>query len=141
MPSDIPAGGPSPGPRPNGPARLAAVDGLRLVAALMVAAYHFLGTPTPHFWGQTELRDLAVTYPFYLVHQSIGIPLAKGLNRAFPTLGPLPSTAVSVGCVLGLSLLVHTAVERPLGRLLRHRLTLDARVRDLGAKPVLTRAR
>ncbi|MEW2305907.1 acyltransferase [Streptomyces sp. NPDC006655] len=388
MPSDIPAGGPSPGPRPNGPARLAAVDGLRLVAALMVAAYHFLGTPTPHFWGRTELRDLApflhetsrygwlgvefffaisgfvicmscwgrtpgqftvsrvarlfpaywcavllvvglvlvsrlghrpaatrvdprtvvgnltmapgplgldlvdgvswtlwvearfylltavllvfglsyrrvvaccaawlmagvvalelhsplldefvlprytglfvagivlylmhrfgqslllwlllgfawsyeltvlelrvadhatvppgesrpswavcaavltvclgllalagvqgplarlrwrplvtaggLTYPFYLVHQSIGIPLAKGLIRAFPTLGPLPSMAVSVGCVLGLSLLVHTAVERPLGRLLRHRLTLDARVRDLGAKPVLTRAR
>lgn len=82
-----------------------------------------------------------LTYPFYLVHQSIGIPLAKGLIRAFPKLGPLPSMEVSVVCVLALSLLVHTAVERPLGRLLRHRLTHDARVRDLGAKPVLTRAR
>ncbi|RPK33118.1 acyltransferase [Streptomyces sp. ADI93-02] len=41
--------------------RLAAVDGLRLIAAVMVAAYHFLGTPTPHFWGKTELRDIAPT--------------------------------------------------------------------------------
>ncbi|MGN5382018.1 acyltransferase family protein [Streptomyces lasalocidi] len=49
---------PSPGPR-GGRTRLAAIDGLRLAAAVMVAAYHFLGTPTPHFWGRTELRDLA----------------------------------------------------------------------------------
>ncbi|MEU1185703.1 acyltransferase [Streptomyces sp. NPDC005820] len=66
-----------------------------------------------------------LTYPFYLVHQSIGIPLAKGLLRVWPGLGPLPSMAASVMFVLALSLLIHTTVERRLGRLLRHRLTLD----------------
>ncbi len=82
-----------------------------------------------------------LTYPFYLVHQSIGIPLAKGLLRAFPGLGPLPSMAVAVVCALGLSLLIHTTVERRLGHLLRHRLTLDARARDLAAKPTPARTR
>ncbi|MER6081033.1 acyltransferase [Streptomyces sp. NPDC001833] len=83
----------------------------------------------------------ALTYPFYLVHQSLGIPLAKGLARAFPRLGPLPATALSVVCMLGLSLLVHRLVERRLGRRLRHRLTLDMRPRDLSARPALTRTR
>ncbi|MFE2065176.1 acyltransferase family protein [Streptomyces sp. NPDC059467] len=82
-----------------------------------------------------------LTYPFYLVHQSIGIPLAKGLIRAFPGPGPLPWMAVSVVCMLGLSLLIHRTVERRLGHLLRHRLTLDMRVRDLAAQPALTRTR
>jgi len=79
-----------------------------------------------------------LTYPFYLVHQSIGIPLAKGLVRAFPSLGPLPSIAVSVSCMLGLSLLMHLMVERRLGRLLRQRLTRDMRPRSLRVKPVST---
>lgn len=83
----------------------------------------------------------ALTYPFYLVHQSIGIPVAKGLLRAFPSLGPLPSMAVSVLSMLGLSLLIHVMVERRLGRLLRHRLTLDIRPRGLTAEPPLTRTR
>ncbi|MEU9149507.1 acyltransferase [Streptomyces sp. NPDC048417] len=81
----------------------------------------------------------ALTYPFYLIHQSLGIPLAKGLIQAFPRLGPLPSMTLSVICVLGLSLLVHTLVERRLGRRLRHRLTLDMRPRDLTAQPALIR--
>ncbi|MFG3060424.1 acyltransferase family protein [Streptomyces sp. NPDC048231] len=79
-----------------------------------------------------------LTYPFYLVHQSIGIPLAKGLVRAFPRLGPLPSIAVSVGCMLGLSLLMHLTVERRLGRLLRQRLTCDMRPQSPRVKPVST---
>ncbi|MER7683726.1 acyltransferase [Streptomyces sp. NPDC097610] len=82
-----------------------------------------------------------LTYPFYLVHQSIGIPLAKGLIQAVPGLGPLPSIAVSVICMLGLAALIHTWVERRLGRFLRHRLTLDVRLRDLAAKPALARTR
>lgn len=82
-----------------------------------------------------------LTYPFYLVHQSIGIPLAKGLIQAVPGLGPLPSMAVSVICMLGLAALIHTWVERRLGRFLRHRLTLDVRLRDLAAKPALARTR
>ncbi|WP_256255693.1 acyltransferase [Streptomyces sp. MUSC 14] len=77
----------------------------------------------------------SLTYPFYLVHQSIGIPLAKGLIRACPALGVLPSTAVSVLCMLGLSLLIHKTAERRLGRLLRHRLTLDIRRQDLAGTP------
>ncbi|MFE5033736.1 hypothetical protein [Streptomyces sp. NPDC056683] len=83
----------------------------------------------------------ALTYPFYLVHQCLGVPLAKGLVRAFPGLGPLPATALSVVCMLGLSLLVHRLVERRLGRRLRQRLTLDMRPRDLSARPALTRTR
>ena len=82
-----------------------------------------------------------LTYPFYLVHQSIGIPLAKGLIRTFPRLGPLPSMAVSVVCMLGLSLLIHTTVERRLGRLLRQRLTLDMRLQAPAAKPAPARTR
>lgn len=83
----------------------------------------------------------ALTYPFYLIHQSIGIPVAKGLMRAFPGLGPLPSMAVSVVCMLGLSLLIHTTVERRLGRLLRHRLTLDMQLQAPAAKPTPVHAR
>lgn len=50
-------------PRAQGPAgRLAAVDGLRLLAAVGVAAYHYLGTPTPRFWG--ENHDLPQAAPF-----------------------------------------------------------------------------
>jgi peptidoglycan/LPS O-acetylase OafA/YrhL len=82
-----------------------------------------------------------LTYPFYLVHQSIGIPLAKGLFRAFPGLGLLPSMAVSVICMLGLAALIYTWVERRLGRLLRHRLTLDVHLEDLAAKPAFARTR
>lgn len=83
----------------------------------------------------------ALTYPFYLVHQSLGVPLAKGLIQAFPRLGPLPAMALSVICMLGLSMLVHILVERRLGRRLRQRLTLDMRSREHATKPALTRAR
>jgi peptidoglycan/LPS O-acetylase OafA/YrhL len=83
----------------------------------------------------------ALTYPFYLVHQSIGIPLAKGLARALPGLGLLPSMTVSVLCMLGLSALLHKTVEGRLGRFLRRRLTHDVRLPDLGADPAPTRAR
>lgn len=43
--------------------RLAAVDGLRLLAAIAVAAYHFVGTPTPDFWGTDTARDLPDVAP------------------------------------------------------------------------------
>lgn len=82
-----------------------------------------------------------LTYPFYLVHQSIGIPLAKGLIKAVPGLGPLPSMALSVICMLGLAALIHKGVEHRLGRLLRHRLTIDLHLQDLAAEPAFTRTR
>lgn len=43
--------------------RLAAVDGLRLLAAIAVAAYHFVGTPTPDFWGTETARNLPEVAP------------------------------------------------------------------------------
>lgn len=56
---------PAPAPRPataapgrGRPPRLAAVDMLRLVAALAVAAYHFLGIGTAQYWGE-DPRDFA----------------------------------------------------------------------------------
>ncbi|MFG2920609.1 acyltransferase family protein [Streptomyces sp. NPDC048305] len=61
--------GPETSPRGRGgPGRLAAVDGLRLLAAGAVAAYHFVGTPTPHFWG--EGYELGRTAP--LLHAISG---------------------------------------------------------------------
>ncbi|WP_333771362.1 acyltransferase family protein [Streptomyces sp. IBSBF 2435] len=48
----------APGGAKAKPVRLAAVDALRLVAALSVAAYHFLGTGTAQYWG-TDPRDFA----------------------------------------------------------------------------------
>ncbi|NEB94322.1 acyltransferase [Streptomyces bauhiniae] len=73
----------------------------------------------------------SLTYPFYLIHQSIGIPMAKALLREFPRFGPLLSMAVSVICVLALSLFIHRWVERRLGRVLRRRLTLDLLIPDV----------
>jgi hypothetical protein len=43
--------------------------------------------------------------------------------------------------VLGLSLLIHTTVERRLGHLLRHRLTLDMRIQHPAARPAPARTR
>lgn len=94
-------------------------------------------------WAGLQWRWLVtaggLTYPFYLAHQSIGIPLAKGLVKTVPGLGVLPSMAVSVICMLGLSAFIYKVVERRLGRLLRHRLTLDIHRQDLPAKPAFTR--
>lgn len=46
-----------------GGGRLAAVDGLRLLAAIAVAAYHFVGTPTRDFWGTDAAHDLSAVAP------------------------------------------------------------------------------
>ncbi|MFI1069660.1 acyltransferase family protein [Streptomyces puniciscabiei] len=104
-----------------------------LTLCLGLLALAGVGGPLARLRWRWLVTAGGLTYPFYLVHQSIGIPLAKGLIRAFPRLGLLPSMAVSVGCVLGLSLLIHTTVERRLGRLLRHRLTLDMRFQEPAA--------
>ncbi|MGW5114312.1 acyltransferase family protein [Streptomyces noursei] len=65
----------------------------------------------------------ALTYPFYLVHQSIGIPVAKGLLQKAPALGVLPSMAVAAAFSLLLSAVIHHLVDGPLGRVLRRHLT------------------
>lgn len=101
-----------------------------LTSCLGLLALAGAGGPLTRLRGRRLVTAGALTYPFYLVHQSIGIPMAKGLMRAVPGLGPLPAMAVSVLCMLGLSLLIHTTVERRLGRLLRHHLTRDMRLQD-----------
>ncbi|MGP8304071.1 acyltransferase family protein [Streptomyces inhibens] len=65
----------------------------------------------------------ALTYPFYLVHQSIGIPVAKGLLQTVPALGVLPSMAVAAVFSLLLSGAIYRMVENPLMRVLRRQLT------------------
>ncbi|MFI0717048.1 acyltransferase family protein [Streptomyces inhibens] len=65
----------------------------------------------------------ALTYPFYLVHQSIGIPVAKGLLQTVPALGVLPSMAVGAVFSLLLSGAIYRMVEKPLMRVLRRQLT------------------
>ncbi|WP_399552747.1 acyltransferase family protein [Streptomyces sp. WELS2] len=106
-----------------------------LTSCLALLALAGAGGPPARLRRRGLVTAGALTYPFYLVHQSIGIPLAKGLLRAVPGLGPLPAMAVSVLCMLGLSLLIHTTVERRLGRLLRHRLTHDLRLQDPAVEP------
>ncbi|MET8783895.1 acyltransferase [Streptomyces sp. NPDC049097] len=106
-----------------------------LTLCLGLLALAGAGGPLARLQQRWLITAGGLTYPFYLVHQSIGIPLAKGLVRVFPRLGPLPSIAVSVSCMLGLSLLMHLTVERRLGPLLRQRLTRDLRSQGLSAKP------
>ncbi|MFI8826574.1 acyltransferase family protein [Streptomyces sp. NPDC053431] len=64
----------------------------------------------------------ALTYPFYLVHMSLGIPLAKGLTRHVPGLGPWGTMAVTTTAMLLLSYAVYRWAEKPLSRWLRRNL-------------------
>ncbi|WP_263107739.1 acyltransferase family protein [Kitasatospora sp. DSM 101779] len=118
-----------------------AVSAAVLTLCLGLLALAGVGGPLTTLRWRWLVTAGGLTYPFYLIHQSIGIPMAKGLIRAVPRLEPLPSMAVSVVCVLALSLLIHTTVERRLGRLLRHRLTLDMRLQSPAVKPTPARTR
>lgn len=64
--------------------------------------------------------------------------MAKGLIKAVPGLGLLPSMAVSVICMLGLAALIYKRVEHRFGRLLRHRLTLDVHLQGLAPGQAFT---
>ncbi|MCB5909200.1 acyltransferase family protein [Streptomyces pinistramenti] len=72
----------------------------------------------------------ALTYPFYLVHQSIGIPVAKGLLKVVPALGPLPSIAIALVFSLLLSAAIYRTVDGPIGRMVRRHLTRGMSPRD-----------
>ncbi|WP_370099555.1 acyltransferase family protein [Streptacidiphilus sp. MAP12-20] len=65
----------------------------------------------------------ALTYPFYLVHQSIGVPLGEELTLHVAWLGVWGRLTVTVAAMLGLSWLIYRFVEKPFGRLLRRGLT------------------
>ncbi|MEV6681730.1 acyltransferase [Streptomyces erythrochromogenes] len=65
----------------------------------------------------------ALTYPFYLVHQSIGIPVARGVLKTLPALGLLPAVTAGILFSLLLAAVLNRQVDRRLGPLLRRRLT------------------
>ncbi|MFF0220426.1 acyltransferase family protein [Streptomyces vinaceus] len=65
----------------------------------------------------------ALTYPFYLVHQSIGIPVARGVLKTVPALGLLPAVTAGVLFSLLLAAVLNRQVDRRIGPLLRRWLT------------------
>jgi peptidoglycan/LPS O-acetylase OafA/YrhL len=95
-------------------------------AALLTAFLVLLALAGPGPLSHLRWRWLvyagALTYPFYLVHQSLGIPVVHGILKAAPALGLLPSITLGLLCSLLLSAALHHLVDRPGGRLLRRHL-------------------
>ncbi|MGW2597186.1 acyltransferase family protein [Streptomyces klenkii] len=79
--------------------------------------------PLRHLRWRPLIYAGALTYPFYLVHQSLGIPAARGFLKIAPDLGLLPSVAFGLLFSLLLAAALDRLVDRRLSRLLRHRLT------------------
>jgi peptidoglycan/LPS O-acetylase OafA/YrhL len=73
-------------------------------------------TPLRHVNWAWLFYPGAITYPLYLLHQEIGLVIARGL---FNDLGRVWSTLAALLIVLGLSVAVFLLVERPLGSRLR----------------------
>ncbi|WP_051943080.1 acyltransferase family protein [Streptacidiphilus rugosus] len=73
--------------------------------------------------GRALVHAGALTYPFYLVHQSLGIPVARGVLKALPGLGLLPAISLGLGFSLLLAAVLNHLVDRGLGRVLRRQLT------------------
>ncbi|WP_438289659.1 acyltransferase family protein [Streptomyces sp. HUAS TT7] len=72
---------------------------------------------------RTLITAGALTYPFYLVHQSLGIPLTRGILKTLPSLGLLPSIGLGLLLSLLLAAALNHLVDQKLGRLLRRHLT------------------
>ncbi|MFD0329555.1 hypothetical protein ACFQZC_18635 [Streptacidiphilus monticola] len=66
--------------------------------------------------------------PFYLVHQSLGIPLAREITHHVPELGHWVTMGVVLAAMLLLSWLIYRLVDRPVGSWMRRRLTLGLRL-------------
>ncbi|MFG3284506.1 acyltransferase family protein [Streptomyces sp. NPDC048111] len=79
--------------------------------------------PLRHLRWRALVYAGALTYPFYLVHQSVGIPVTRGVLKALPAIGLLPCIALGLLFSLALAAALHRLVDRKLGRLLRHHLT------------------
>ncbi|MFI6054576.1 acyltransferase family protein [Streptomyces violascens] len=79
--------------------------------------------PLRHLTWRTLVYAGTLTYPFYLVHQSLGIPLTRGILKTAPALGLLPSIALGLLLSLVLAAALNHLVDRKLGRLLRRHLT------------------
>ncbi|WP_223279983.1 acyltransferase family protein [Streptomyces sp. SDr-06] len=78
--------------------------------------------PARHLQWRPLIYAGALTYPFYLVHQSLGIPLTRGILKALPALGLLPSVTLGLLFSTLLAAALNRLVDRRLGRLLRRRL-------------------
>ncbi|MFJ8387771.1 acyltransferase family protein [Streptomyces sp. NPDC094438] len=79
--------------------------------------------PLRHLQWRSLVFAGALTYPFYLVHQSLGIPVTRGILKTAPGLGLLPSIALGLLFSLLLAAALNHLVDRKLAHLLRHRLT------------------
>jgi peptidoglycan/LPS O-acetylase OafA/YrhL len=64
-----------------------------------------------------------LTYPFYLVHLTLGLALGDLLANRVPALGPWGILGTTMVSMLLLSWLIHRCVEKPLGRAMRRGLT------------------
>ncbi|MER5564074.1 acyltransferase [Streptomyces sp. NPDC002506] len=78
--------------------------------------------PLRHLPWRPLIHAGALTYPFYLVHQSLGIPVTRSILKTAPSLGLLPVIALGLLFSLVLAAALNHLVDRRLGRLLRHRL-------------------
>lgn len=91
---------------------------LLLTAFLGVLMLATLG-PLRHIRRRWLVTAGALTYPFYLLHMTIGFPFAKGLTHHLPALGHWGTMAVTTTAMLLLSYAVFRWVEQPLGRRMR----------------------
>jgi peptidoglycan/LPS O-acetylase OafA/YrhL len=64
----------------------------------------------------------ALTYPFYLVHQAIGVPMGKELTAHVSWLGPYPTVLLTLLSMLALARLMNVYVENPFGKVMRRHL-------------------
>ncbi|WP_329460643.1 acyltransferase family protein [Streptomyces sp. NBC_01497] len=69
------------------------------------------------------VRAGALTYPFYLVHQSLGVPVAKALVQHVPGMGVLKASFTAIGLSLVLAGIIYRWVDKPGARKMRYWLT------------------
>ncbi|MCQ8771383.1 acyltransferase family protein [Streptomyces telluris] len=114
-------------PSSNWPVSAAVLTGFLVLLALAGPG------PLRHLQWRTLVYAGTLTYPFYLVHQSLGIPATRGILKTVPGLGLLPSIGLGLFLSLLLAAALNRLVDRRLGRLLRHHLTmaLDPRRTDV----------
>ncbi|MFE0043731.1 acyltransferase family protein [Streptomyces albireticuli] len=109
-------------PAAQGPSPSWAVSAAVLTGFLVLLALAGPG-PLRHLRWRSLVYAGALTYPFYLLHQSLGIPVARGVLKIAPGLGLLPSIALGLLFSLLLAAALDRLVDRRLGPLLRHHLT------------------
>ena len=111
------------------PAARGGTPGWGVCAAILTVFLLLLALSGPGPLGRLRWRALvyarALTYPFYLVHQSLGIPVVRGLLKAVPALGLVPAIALGLCFSLALSAALNHLVDRRLGAWLRRHLTAD----------------